>query len=264
MIHRALIISESGLLLFGKQFLEQPQIRNNKILGPLISAMLVRTEEIIGVPITFISMANTSVAIVSNPDYKITCAVVYDQVDGEIFGKLIATELVESFCTQYGERLKEDEYLGNVGEFSLFNNRIGEAIKDTLQPILEWMAVQPGIHKAFLVSGDRILPNNIKVDHIAFISTYRSLLEQTHQIMAKTEEDIMEITLEAENKDISIQRIENRTLVIVRTTKGLRNPASGDQIKKSEKNMQRAVTALKSVLKLISTFYPRWGVTFEY
>jgi len=263
MLHRVLIISESGLLLFGKTFLEQPQTRNNKILGPLISAMLVRTAEIIGVPVTFISMANSSVAIVLNPDYKVTCAVVYDQVDGEIFGKLIATELVESFCTQYGERLKEDEYLGNVGEFSLFNNRIGEAIKDTLQPILEWMAVQPGIHQAFLVSGDKILPNNIKVDHIAFISTYRSLLEQTHQIMAKTEEDIMEITLKAGEKDISIQRIENRTLVIVRATKGLREP-SVEQLKKSDKNMQRAVTALKSVLKLISTFYPRWGVTFEY
>ena len=149
MLYNVVLFSKSGLPLFQKEFIANDRIRPRLLTG-LITAMNERCNDIYGAPCCYLEFDKISLSIVTNTKHDISCLLVYSKFCGEVFGKLIATELVESFCSEFGEQL--DKLTNNNGhhakvglnekEFKDFENKIAPAIKNSITPVLEFLQPQ--------------------------------------------------------------------------------------------------------------------------
>lgn len=221
------------------------------LMGGLVRGMMERCESVLGLPVCYMQLDKISVAIVTNAKYKVSCALFYDSEDGEIFGKLIATEVVESFCAMFQNELErpKDQQLANGADtreqFHTFHPVIGQAIRNSINPVLEHLASSKrAIETAFLVNRDTVTPENAraKIDPIAFIAQYQSLLEQSRQIMLLSGEIDQELVVNGNEKVIYLKRIEGSVLVVV-INKAHKVP---------RKEIDKHTKVLKSVLVVIA------------
>jgi len=82
-------------VLFSKEFLKA--VSKPRLIGGLITAMIDFATQRVGVPVSYIQLKNVGVAIHTNIQAKVTCALFHDISDGIDFGKLIASEILNSF-----------------------------------------------------------------------------------------------------------------------------------------------------------------------
>eukprot|EP00484_Ammonia_sp_Unknown_P029124 CAMPEP_0197023886 /NCGR_PEP_ID=MMETSP1384-20130603/4527_1 /TAXON_ID=29189 /ORGANISM="Ammonia sp." /LENGTH=264 /DNA_ID=CAMNT_0042452181 /DNA_START=21 /DNA_END=815 /DNA_ORIENTATION=- len=217
MIYSLILYSKSALPIFQKEFIPNDKIRP-RILTGIITAMNKKCLNIVGSPCCYLEFDKLSLSIVTNTKYNISCLLLYSKICGEEFGKLIATELVESFCSENGDELQKLQKSDKVGEdekhFKEFENKIAAAVKNSITPILEFLQSQKYINIAMLISADQLLPHNHRVDAISFVSEYRSLMFQTKQIMSLLSETDNEVMIHAHDSIVMIRKIENSSLVV--------------------------------------------------
>lgn len=217
MLYNIILYSKAGLPIFQKEFIPNDKIRPRIFTG-IITAMNERCRDIIGSPCCYLEFNKLSLSIVTNTKYDISCLLLYSKICGEEFGKLIATELVESFCAENGDeitKLKQSDKIGaDEKHFKEFENKIVYAIKNSITPILEFLQSQKYINIAMLISSDQLLPHNHRVDAISFVSEYRSLMFQTKQIMSLLSETDNEVIIHAHDSILMIRKIENASLVV--------------------------------------------------
>merc|ERR1719461_964852 len=219
MLYNVILFSKAGMTVFQKEFIPNDKIKPRIFTG-IITAMNKKTANILpfGSPCCYLEFDNISLSIVQNTKYSINCLLLYSKVCGEEFGKLIATELVESFCSEFGDEIIKLKKSDKIGEdekhFKEFENKIAPAIKNSISPILEFLQSQKDINIAMLISSDQLLPHNHRVDAISFVSEYRSLMFQTKQIMSLCTETDNEVIIYAHDSIIMVRKIEMASLVI--------------------------------------------------
>lgn len=217
MLYNIIMISRAGLPIFQKQFLSNGKIK--PMLSGIISGMNIKCRKIVGAACSYLEFDSISMAIATNKKYGISCLLIYEKSDGEEFGKLIATELIQTFCLEYGDYLVQQKNAKGIEMdlFLPFENKISSAIWNSLTPVLQFLQSQKGINLAVLLSGDQILPFNHRVDAISFLSQYRSLMFQTKQIMAVCNENDNQVLIQlkqAQDAIIIVRKIENASLVV--------------------------------------------------
>mmetsp|Transcript_14320 Transcript_14320/g.21629 ORF Transcript_14320/g.21629 Transcript_14320/m.21629 type:complete len:266 (-) Transcript_14320:440-1237(-) len=212
-----LFLDKGGLPIFQKEYIPNDKIRPRIFTG-IITAMNKKCSDIIGSPCCYLEFNKLSLSIVTNTKHQISCLLIYAKFCGEEFGKLIATELVESFCSEYADeiaKLKKSEKIGeDEKHFKEFENKISPAIKNSITPILEFLQSQKYINIAMLISSDQLLPHNHRVDAISFVSEYRSLMFQTKQFMSLLSETDNEVIIHLHDTIVMIRKIENASLVV--------------------------------------------------
>lgn len=212
------IVSKEGNQLFEKEFLSHDKIKPNIVSG-IVTAMNAKYTKIIKAPCCYMEFDSISISVVKNTKYGISCLMLYQKDCGEEFGKLIATELVESFCNEYGDEVADLDKRKKLGfmkatRFSEFEGKIAPAIKNSISPILEFLQSQKTINLAMLISSDQLLPHNHTVDAISFVSEYRSLMFQTKQIMSLCSETDNEVIIHAVDSIVMVRKIEMASLVV--------------------------------------------------
>jgi len=72
--------------------------------------------------------------MVSDESSKILCILIYDKEDGEIFGRIVASELLTGFTEDYYS--SPQLALRTSNDFLGFNSRIGDIFSDCARPVL--------------------------------------------------------------------------------------------------------------------------------
>ena len=219
MLYNVVLFSKAGLPVFQKEFIPNDKIKPRIFTG-IITAMNEKTANILpfGSPCCYLEFDQISLSIVTNTKYSINCLLLYSKICGEEFGKLLATELVESFCSEFGDKIQRLRKSDKIGEdekhFKEFENKIAPAIKNSITPILEFLQSQKNINIAMLISSDQLLPHNHRVDAISFVSEYRSLIMSAKQIMSLCTDTDNEVIIHAHDSIVIVRKLENSHIFV--------------------------------------------------
>ena len=185
---------------------------------------------------------------------------IYSRGDGEEFGKLIATELVESFCQEYGEILSSKPKHGGLNHkrFDGFESKIATAIKNSVSPVLEFLQSQKSINLALLYTSDQLLPHNHRVDAISFVAEYRSLKFHTKQLMELVKDSDSQVIIQCGNDStVIIKKIYGNAQLVVSANQ------SNDR-SNTMKVIEKYSKILSSLLKLIGSLGNSGNDTFQW
>ena len=140
-----------------------------------------------------------AVTIVSNDLAKVFCALICDREDGYDFGKLIATQALLAFISQYSTDLGK---VGpNLRDFRGFENKIPEILRNAVKPVLFRCKTQtpkatrvnscvlhvlvqedPGVVKCILMTEDSTIHSTAAIDQLDAISNLQGLLGSAAEI----------------------------------------------------------------------------------
>jgi hypothetical protein len=236
MLHTVIFISGSGIVLFVKEFIDSSlkvkrQLTNNSTkrcsethlfcflssfqpgqLGGILTAMLKFSIQRTGLPVSYIELESTGVAICGSD--RLTCVVFHDSSDGAEFGRLMAQELLFSFTNSYSSEL-QDSKVNSPDLFSEFNGKIASIIRNSTRPVIDALADQKGISLVLLTTSDHIVHSTSEVDNLAVLANHQALLNVATDLMAAQNDVPLSLTLKARKTTLFVQRIERATLVVV-------------------------------------------------
>jgi len=200
MLRNVLLLSSSGLLLFSKEFVNaaaQP-----RMLGSVLVAMLEKAKQTTGLQLTYMEFATTGVTIVGNETRTLFCVLFHDKADGEVFGKLLATEILSAFLHSYQNDLTRSVGV-NLSSFQDFQFKLGAAIRDTGRPVLEQLKRNRAVVLALLVKEDpRAGDSSIQyatgeVDQFGVLANLKPLMSAATDLMAIRQDAARSIWLES-------------------------------------------------------------------
>jgi len=212
MLRNLLVVSTSGIVLFEKSFVKAKQPGQ---LGGVISAMLEFSQLRTGLPVSYIELSNVGCAISTNSGAKIICALFHDVKDGAEFGRLICGEILSTFIQNYSSKFPLEGKLNIQEQFSDFNSKIAEIIRNSVKPVLDRLRVKRGIVNCLLTSGDSLHYSTDEVDKLGVLANHQALVGYAHEIMAVQSDLPLQITLTSKDTSLVLHRIERASLVVV-------------------------------------------------
>lgn len=173
MIRNVLIMATSGLVLFSKAYTNG--ISNARLIGSLITAIIEFSQQTTGMSVCFIELSNVSITIVTNETAKVFCALFYDRDDGVVFGRLICSEILNSFIHEYSVDLNQ---LGrNLLDFHGFKKIITAAVKQSTKPVIMRLESQLGIKKVLLINDRDVKETSAnKCDQLGVLANMHSVM----------------------------------------------------------------------------------------
>eukprot|EP00455_Lapot_gusevi_P041811 TRINITY_DN4890_c0_g5_i1.p1 TRINITY_DN4890_c0_g5~~TRINITY_DN4890_c0_g5_i1.p1 ORF type:complete len:250 (+),score=51.87 TRINITY_DN4890_c0_g5_i1:139-888(+) len=246
MLRNLIVISSSGIVLFSKEFLNS--IAQPRLIGGLVTAMLDVSINRTGLPVAYIELSNVAIAVVSNIEAKVTCAVFLDRDDGCSFAKLITRELLYAFIQQFSTVLEKGVL--SLADFSGFNAKITEVIRNSVRPVLDHLQQQRGIQMALLVSGDTIIHSTAEVDKVGVLANLQALLGLATDLMYLKNDVPLSITMHSRRSRLVIRKVERSILVVVCKT-------SANQ-KKCDEVISKAARLTQRILILVSNLQDVW------
>jgi len=251
MLRNLLLISSSGIVLYSKEFIKA--VAKPGLIGGLITAMLDFSEQRTGLPVSYIELATVGVSVVRDKGARVTCALFYDREDGQEFGQLIASEILRAFVQTYSSPNEEKISATGAEDFSGFNMRISETIRNSVRPVLDTLQQQRGILLAVLISGDTITHSTYDVDKIGILANIQALLGVATDIMTAKNDLPVRLTLKSERNTVFLIRLEGTSLVVV-----TKNSVKHDLY---EPEIDNAAKLLRQVLIMSSNLQDAWHIT---
>lgn len=179
MIRNVLIMANSGLVLFSKEF--SNSIAQPRMIGSLITAIIEFGQQTTGMSVSFIELTHVSIAIVSNEPVKIFCALFFDRQDGKLFGKLMASEILNAFIKDYSADFAQ--FGRNLKDFKGFHRKMLTVIYYSVRPVISWLELTAGIHKAIIVSDLEVIHSQKEeLNDLGIISNLSQLIEMANEL----------------------------------------------------------------------------------
>lgn len=133
----------------------------SKQIGGIITAMLKFSHQKVGLPVSYIQLAQIGVSISSSADARVSCTVFHDADDGSEFGALLSRELLAAFIQTFQHELQNSSAQnssaavssiaaaaaaaqsgGGAGIFAMdnfleFQSKISDIIRNAVKPLLD-------------------------------------------------------------------------------------------------------------------------------
>mmetsp|Transcript_4997 Transcript_4997/g.7635 ORF Transcript_4997/g.7635 Transcript_4997/m.7635 type:complete len:251 (-) Transcript_4997:201-953(-) len=217
MIHNVLLMATSGLVLFSKEFVNS--VAQPRLIGSLLTAMIEFSQQTSGMQVSYIELSNVAITLVTNDVAKVFCALFHDRDDGCAFGRLICSEILNAFTTEYSSDLTN--FGLNLKDFHGFHNKIADIIRNSVKPVLYQLQYNKGILKALLVTEDGTVASpNPEIDQLGVLANLQALTGLCTDIMANVDDDCIHIMLDSShNSRLLLWRIQERSLLIVVVSK---------------------------------------------
>jgi len=251
MLRNLLLISTSGIVLYSKEFVRA--VAKPRLIGGLVTAMLDFAEQRTGLPVSYIELSTVGVSMVTNKNARVTCALFYDIEDGQEFGQLLAQEILHAFVQTYSSPNEEKISATGADDFSGFNMKISETIRNSIKPVLDNLAQQRGIQLALLISGDSIAHSTHDVDKIGILANIQALLSVGSDIMTAKNDAPQRIILKDDRSTVVLIRIESTSLVVV-----VKNSIKHELY---DADIDAASKLLQKVLLMSSNLNEAWHIT---
>jgi len=214
MLRNILIISQSGIVIFNKNF--SKATHKEKLIGPLIAAITELAKSSAGLPLSYIEMQSVSVSIATD-DKTGTMCVVFHDLEGKNtleFGKIITKELLQKFVELYAEELGKVQ----LNVFNGFQSKIAEIIRFSIRPILTQLAYnhKGAIVNATFVSDEQTFETG-NIDHISFKANLKAVQSFCNEVISEKHDNTRYIYLEGATTRLHIYNLEslNATVVVV-------------------------------------------------
>jgi hypothetical protein len=157
MLRSFMIISgKSGIVLFRKVFVKS--LAQPRMIAGLVTALCNFSADALALPIAYMQLSTTAITVVSQPSTPsadhLRCVAFHDVDDGELYGRLIAEELVHAFMDEHSERLASLALANTEGVedlFKSFNSRVRFALQNVVQPLMLQLNRERGIHRVLLL-----------------------------------------------------------------------------------------------------------------
>lgn len=174
MIRNVIIMATSGLVLFSKEFVNS--VSQPRLVGSLLTAIIEFGQQTTGMGVCFIELSAVSITIVTNDTAKIFCALCHDREDGVVFGRLICSEILNSFTQEYSSDLTQ--FGRNLKDFKVFHKKLTNIIRLSAKPILLMLESQAGIKKVILINEKEVIdtPSN-KVDQLGILANLNAMVD---------------------------------------------------------------------------------------
>ncbi|CAM9195508.1 unnamed protein product [Choristocarpus tenellus] len=236
MIRNVLIMASSGLVLFSKEFVNS--LSQPRMVGSLLTAMLEFSVLTAGMQVSYVELTNVAVTLVANDKNKIFCALFHDREDGATFGRLIASEVLNSFSEVYASDLANAASSLNLKDFRPFQHRISDIVRKSVQPVLSNLGHIKGIARCVLVMETMQTFHTTEIDPLGLLANLQALSSLSIDIMAHAGDRCHTMTLESNsNSRILLWKIYKWTLVVA-VNKAV-NPA------KYQKHIDEALEVLR-------------------
>lgn len=174
MLRNVIIMASSGLVLFSKEFANS--IAQPRLVGSLITAIMEFANQTTGMGVSFIELSNISITLTANDSVKVFCALFYDRQDGQLFGKLMCSEILNAFIQDYSADFAQ--FGLNLRDFRGFHRKILDVIHYAVRPVITRLESVKGIRKAILVRDLEVLDSQKDDnDEFAILATLPSLIE---------------------------------------------------------------------------------------
>lgn len=154
MIHQVVIMmATSGLALFAKEF--QNSIAQGKMIGSLLTTIVVFAQQTTGMSVSYIELSHTAVIMMTNEAKNISCALFYDRSDGKLFGRLICSEILSAFIQDYSTEIPQ--FGPNLRDFKGFHKKMSTVIYYSIRPVISKLESTKGIYRALVMKGTEMI-----------------------------------------------------------------------------------------------------------
>lgn len=151
-----LISGKSGIVLFRKSFAKS--LPNPRMIAGLVTALCNFSTDALSQPIAYMELSTSAITIISQPPHPtsdhLRCVAFHDIHDGELYGRLIASQLLNAFSDDYSERLSSLSLATTDGAedlFKAFNSRVRFALQNVVRPLMAALSASAGIRRVLLL-----------------------------------------------------------------------------------------------------------------
>jgi hypothetical protein len=227
MLRSFMIISgRGGIVLYRKVFTKS--VNQPRMIAGLVTALCEYASGNIGLPIAYMELEQVAITAVEQPGANsrldhLRCVVFHDVADGELYGRLIAAELLHAFMEEYGERLAGLHLANAEGVedlFKGFSSRVRSAIENAVQPLMLQLEREPGIQRALLFrhrrgafahSPSHAWYSGYRDDEANVIADLQALLHVSDDVLVSRMDQTSRITI---GDHIRIDRLSMGTLIV--------------------------------------------------
>lgn len=155
-----IISGKSGIVLFRKVFVKS--LAQPRLIAGLVTALCNFSQDALLVPIAYMELTSIAITVVSQPASEsqdaLRCVAFHDPDDGELYGRLIATELLHAFMDEHSERLASLSIANTEGVedlFKAFNSRVRFAMQGVVRPLMLQLQRERGVQRVLLLRNAR-------------------------------------------------------------------------------------------------------------
>eukprot|EP00981_Chlorochromonas_danica_P011428 scaffold4011_cov197-Ochromonas_danica.AAC.10 len=146
-----------------------------------MTAIIEFGQQTTGMGVSFIDLSHISIAIVCNDNVKIFCALFYDRQDGQHFGRLLCSEILNAFVQDYSSEFAQ--FGLNLRDFRGFHRKLPKVIIYAVRPVLSHLESFHAIKKAILVRDYEVIDTQRdRLDDFAILSTLPILIELAGEV----------------------------------------------------------------------------------
>jgi hypothetical protein len=170
-----------------------------------------------GFPVSYIEFSTLALSLVSDPTFKITCAVFTDVSYGSEFTRLLCREILQGFVSSYKTTLQGGNLSGSLEVFQTFNVQISEIIRGSVKPVLEGLDHTRGVTMCALVSHESVLHSTSDMDKVGLLAYHQVLLRTGSGLLRQvsTEDDApLYIRIQGDKTTLDMYRIDWAYLIV--------------------------------------------------
>lgn len=213
-VHQLFLMSASGMLLYYREFQPIPGVSlKPDYIGAIIVATLDFTSSRTGSSgLAYLQLEKVGIAIAHNQQCR--CIVTVGREEGSSsFARLLANELLDSFQARYLRdtslsMFSSDQFIG-------FGQDLFEISRQCARPILDYLALIPGVHLALITGANGLFYSTKDIDKIAVVSSLPRLVEKANELFDAEYEQLTAMHLTNGDSNIHIFKLERSTLIVV-------------------------------------------------
>lgn len=155
-----------------------------------------------------------AVAITTDPDTGVTCALFTNIRDGADFAQLVCREMMYAFIRTYSSYLR-GRHLNDTNIFAGFNVQIAEIIRNSVKPVINALHEARGVIACLLLVGDTIAHCTSDVDQVGLLAHYQALQTAADNVLGLRGDFGTSVSLVSQRTVVSLHRVIGRVSFVV-------------------------------------------------
>jgi len=214
MLHTVLIVTTSGSLLYEKVWVSQPRTDGKShMFTSLLTTIQEFSKQSTGMFVSYVGLENVAITLATDDKSGLRCILFHDSGDGPDFGKLMAADFLKHFTTIFSNvKFSENR---EPARYQSYNTKIGDAITQSVQSILNKLKASPGIQNALLVYDDgRTLATGLD-DQLGVVANLLALLTFCNDLLLAREDATAVVSVEMARQIVIVHRVGPASLLTI-------------------------------------------------
>jgi hypothetical protein len=213
MLRNLLILSStSGIVLFQKDWVSALGQKSKQIFGGLFTSIQALAAQTVGLPVSYIQLSALAVSVARDQDSKLCCYLLHDASAGEVFGGILASEILSAFVEEFAEVARS---VTDMHKFTSFSNKIPDCINSSLRAVLDRLH-RGGFGGALLTQDDRPrFTAGTVPDPLSLLANLQELMSAAGETMQELRDTPQELTISLGRLTVFIHKLTGGYLIAI-------------------------------------------------